>query len=145
MKLMQLILMTGLCLIALVALAQQQPAPPAQSEGQHGQHAARGMPSVDDHVKMLSEKLNLTEDQQAKIKPILEDQRTQMQALMKDNSLSPDDRRDKARSIHDETHAKIRDLLTDEQKKKFDAMQTEMHEHMQHHPPSGSDNPPKLN
>jgi protein CpxP len=146
MKQMQLILIAGLCLMALAAFAQQQPPPPAQGEERHGQHGAHGMPSVDDHVKMLSEKLNLTEDQQAKVKSLFEAQRTQMQALMKDDSLSPDARRDKARSIHDETHAKIRDLLTDDQKKKFDAMQAEMQEHMrQHHPPSAGDNPPKPN
>lgn len=139
MKLLQLILMTSLCLIT-VATAQQQPAQP-QGEGQHAQHG-RGMPSVDDQVKMLSQRLNLTEDEQAKIKPILEDQHTQMQGLMKDSSLSPADRRDKAMSIHDQTHAKIRDVLTDDQKKKFDAMQTEMREHMQHHPSGQGENPP---
>jgi Spy/CpxP family protein refolding chaperone len=139
MKLMQLILMTGLCLT--VASAQQQPAQ-QQGEGHGGGQHAHGMPSVDDQVKMLSQRLDLTDDQQAKIKPILEDQHTQMQALMKDSSLSPTDRQDKARGIHDQTHAKIRDVLTDDQKKKFDAMQAEMHEHMQHHPPSQSGNPP---
>jgi Spy/CpxP family protein refolding chaperone len=139
MKLTQLILMTCLCLMA-VAFAQQQPAQP-QGEGQRGQHT-HGMPSVDDQVKMLSQRLNLTDDQQAKIKPILEDQHTQMQALMQDSSLSPDARRDKAMSLHDQTHAKIRDVLTDDQKKKFDAMQTQMHDQMQHHPPSQGGNPP---
>ena len=99
------------------------------------------MPSVDDQVKMMSDRLNLTPDQQTKIKPILEDQRTQAQALMKDESLSDDDRRNKMRTLRESTNSKIRDVLTDDQKKQFDEMQQQMRDRGRQQP--GGDNPPK--
>ena len=73
--------------------------------------------------------------------PVLEDQRTQMQALMKDDSLSQDDRRSKGRSIRESTDSKIRDVLTDDQKKKYDAWQQEMRDRMRQRQ-QGGDNPP---
>lgn len=123
-----------MALLACVALAlagwAQQTAP-AQEE--HGQRAGRAMPSVDDQVAAMTDQLNLTADQQAKIKPLLQDQHDQMQTLMKDTSLSPDDRRAKARSVHQSTVAKVRDVLNDDQKKKYDAWQQEMREKMRQH------------
>jgi Spy/CpxP family protein refolding chaperone len=121
--------------LALAGWAQQ----PAQSE-EHGQRAGRAMPSVDDQVAAMTDELNLTADQQAKIKPVLQDQHDQMQGLMRDTSLSPDDRRAKARSVHQTTVAKVREVLNDDQKKKYDAWQQEMREKMRSHMES---EPPK--
>jgi Spy/CpxP family protein refolding chaperone len=118
MKSTRLLLMTSLCL-ATLAWAQHQSAPP-QSEGQQSQPAG----SVSGVLKALSERLNLTADQIAKIKPILQNQLTQMQAVRKDASLTAGQKLDKIRSIHDETRNKIRNVLTDDQKKKFDAVGT---------------------
>jgi hypothetical protein len=134
MKLTRLLLMAGLCLMTL-ASAQQQP-DPSQGEGQQGQHAGSAT-NVDENIKMLSDRLGLAADQVAKIKPILQDQLTQMQAARKDASLTAGQKLDKIRSIHDETHAKIRDVLTDDQKKKFDAMSERMRR-----PSNEGDNPP---
>lgn len=39
----------------------------------HNGHAGHAMPSADQHLKMLSEKLDLTADQQAKARPILQE------------------------------------------------------------------------
>ena len=121
--------------LALAGWAQQTA--PAQSS----QRAGRAMPSVDDQVAAMTDQLNLTADQQAKIKPLLQDQHDQMQTLMKDTSLSPDDRRAKARSVHQSTVAKVREILNDDQKKKYDAWQQEMREKMRQHM-EGSE-PPK--
>jgi len=92
------------------------------------QRGNRQPPSVDEQVKRLSDRLNLTSDQQSKIKPILEDQRTQMEALRNDSSLSREDRMAKMRSIRESTTSKIKDNLNDDQKKQYDAMQEEMRE-----------------
>jgi len=92
------------------------------------------VPSVDDQLKNLTNKLNLTADQQAKIKPLLEDQRQEAQSVMSDTSLSQDDRRSKMRSLHESSNAKIRGVLSDDQKKKFDALQQEMRDRMSQHP-----------
>ena len=126
----------ALLLLGFAAFAQQQnppaKAPPAGDQGQ----ARHAMPSVDDQLKNLTDKLSLTADQQAKIKPVLEDTNTQAQAVMKDNSLSQDDRRAKMRSLHESSTAKIRDVLNDDQKKKFDDWQQEMRrQHQAGEPP----------
>jgi len=44
--------------------------------------------SADQHLQMLTEKLNLTDDQKAKLKPILQDQMQQMKTVREDSSLS---------------------------------------------------------
>src|SRR2546425_13265384 len=84
--------------VALVVAAFALPSF-AQSGGETdhkgGRHGQMGMPSVDDHVKHLTKELNLTEDQQAKVKSILEEQQKQMAALRQDSTLSPEDRRAK--------------------------------------------------
>lgn len=131
------LLLLAVSLLAGAGFAQQNPPPAGDQQGQR-----RGMPSVDDQLKNLTERLSLTDDQQAKIKPILEDQRTQMQALMKDDSLSQDDRRAKGRSIRESTDSKIRDVLTDDQKKKYDAWQQEMRDRMRQRQQGGNNPPP---
>ena len=141
MKLTRTFVLLATSLLGAAAFAQQNPAPPPPSGADQPQGPRRGMPSVDDQIKMMSDRLNLTPDQQTKIKPILEDQRTQAQALMKDESLSDDDRRNKMRTLRESTNSKIRDVLTDDQKKQFDEMQQQMRDRGRQQP--GGDNPPK--
>lgn len=149
MKAIRLFTLLAACLFAMAALAQQNP--PAQPSGDdhhggrmdmsHDMGVGHDMGSVDDHLKKLTEKLSLTADQQTKVKAILEGQHQEMQTVMKDKSLSMDDKHAKMKTMHDAAHAKVRELLTDEQKTKFDAMVKDMdgrmhgHEHdkdMQH-------------
>lgn len=127
MKMIRKITLLAVCALATAAFAQQNP--PPQSGGEN-QGPRRGMPSVDDQVKNLTEKLTLTDDQQAKVKAILEDRSGQMQKLMQDDSLSREDKMAKGRSLRDTANGKIHDVLTDDQKKKFDDMQKEMQERM---------------
>ena len=91
-----------------------------------GQRGNRQPPSVDEQVKRLADRLNLSDDQQSKIKPILEDQRQQMASLREDTSLSREDRMSKMRSIRESTTSKISAILNDDQKKQYEAMQQEM-------------------
>lgn len=135
------IISAAFVLLALAVYGQQQnPSGQAPSSGgMQGQAPHHAMPSVDDQLKNMTDRLNLTADQQAKIKPILEDTHSQAQTLMNDNSLSQDDRRSKMHSLHESSSAKIRDVLNDDQKKKFDAWQQEMR--ARQHP--GGENPPK--
>jgi Spy/CpxP family protein refolding chaperone len=138
MKYVRTFALLAIFLLGAAAFAQQNPSPQPPPGGQ-GQR--RSMPSVDDQLKMMTDKLGLTADQQAKIKPILEDQRTQAQAVMKDDSLSQDDKRTKMRSLHESTNSKVRDLLTDDQKKKYDEWQQEMRDRMRQPPPGGDSSP----
>ena len=133
MKLMRLVTLLAACLFAMAALAQQNPpAQPSgdQKQGGHGHMGPGMMGSVDDHVKELSTKLNLTADQQTKVKAIMEEHQQQMQAMMKDDSISKEDKHAKMMSMHDSVHSKVRDILTDEQKPKFDAMVKDMESKM---------------
>lgn len=128
MKKIRILTFVAACLFAMAAIAQQNT--PAQEGGKHGGHMGPGMGNVDDHVKQLSDKLNLTADQQTKVKAILEDTHQQAESLMKDDSMSREDKHAKMKSLHDSTHAKVRDVLTGEQKPKFDAMVKDMENHM---------------
>ncbi|HEY6251233.1 MAG TPA: hypothetical protein VI685_14845 [Candidatus Angelobacter sp.] len=137
MKKTRTVILTLTFLFALGAFAlQSQPGQDNKDE-----HSRMGQQSIDEHVKMLSEKLNLTDDQQAQAKAILTDQHQQMQSIMDDTSLSQDDKKAKVHSLHEANKAKFRDVLNDDQKKKFDQMQQEMHDHA--HAKGNDSNPPK--
>jgi len=129
MKLMRLTTLLAACLFAMAAFAQQNP--PAQENGEH-KHGGQmdRMRSTDDLVKDLTTKLNLTADQQAKVKSILEENHQKMQDTMKDGSLSKEDKHAKMLEMHNAVHAQVRDVLSDEQKPKFDAMVKDMENNM---------------
>jgi Spy/CpxP family protein refolding chaperone len=94
-------------------------------------HTRGQMPSVDDQVKRMTTQLNLTDDQQAKVKPILEDQRQQMQQLRKDSSLSQDEKFGKMREVHEKASSQIKALLNEDQQKKFDEIQQKRRERLE--------------
>jgi Spy/CpxP family protein refolding chaperone len=121
------IAMVALCsgvLCALPVMAQDT-APAASSQGTEGTQGRRG-----DATAMLTKKLNLTADQQTQVKSINDDTRSQMMALRNDTSMSQADKRSKMMDLHKSSNDKIRAVLTDEQKTKFDAMQANMQERM---------------
>jgi Spy/CpxP family protein refolding chaperone len=85
----------------------------------------------------LGQKLGLTGDQVAQIKPILADRFEKMQTLRADNSLSQDDRRAKAHAIMEDSNSKIEALLTGTQKQQFEQMLAARrnHQHNRQTPP----------
>jgi periplasmic protein CpxP/Spy len=91
--------------------------PPAPITGKKAGHAHKNY-----HLQVLSEKLSLTDDQKAKVTPILEDQTKQLKALHADASLSDDERKAKRHDIMQSAQDQIRPLLTADQQSKFDAM-----------------------
>jgi len=74
----------------------------------------------------VAKMLNLTDDQKAKVQPILDAQREKMRAVFQDDSLSPDDKRAKMKTIRDDTNAKLKPILTPEQYATWEKMQTRM-------------------
>jgi protein CpxP len=60
--------------------------------------------STDQRLQMMTKQLNLTPDQQQKIKPLLENESQQMQALHQDTSLSQEDRMSKMQQIRQSTN-----------------------------------------
>ncbi|HEX2662221.1 MAG TPA: hypothetical protein VHM93_05270 [Candidatus Acidoferrum sp.] len=106
-----------------------QTSPQASTADKHAQMHQKGE-SAEQHLQMLSDKLNLTDDQKAKLKPILQDQMQQMKAVREDSSLSEDQKRTKMKSIHESLHDQINAVLTPEQQAKFKQMQ---HDQMEKH------------
>jgi periplasmic protein CpxP/Spy len=124
-----LLLMLALAMPAALLAQDNPPPPPAGGPSQMAHH----MPSVDDQLDHLSSKLSLTDAQKPQVKTILQDQQDQMAALMSNNSGSREEMHAKMRDIHEKANAKIRAILTDDQKAKFDQMHAERHGHMGGH------------
>jgi hypothetical protein len=103
---------------------QPQTAPPSSPQEQPPQGTARSMqpPTIDDQVKALSQELSLNPGQEAKTKDILQDQRTQAMTIVNDSSLQREAKIQKLQTLREGTIAKVRALLSDDQKKKLDQM-----------------------
>lgn len=133
MKQIRQFILFAVCTLAVAVWAQQGQPPQAGQGAESHEHMGRGMGqghgpmSADEHLQMLSQRLNLTDDQKAKIKPILEEHLQQRQAIMKDESLSPEQKHSKMQASGDAAHSKIEPLLNDDQKKQFAEMMKEMH------------------
>ena len=132
-----LLLVAGVSVVILFAFKMLSAAPLPQYGGQQ-MHRQWG---PDQQLARLAEKLNLTDDQKAKIKPILEDQHKQMMALREDTSMSREDRFAKFREIRKETFEKMHPILSPEQQKQLKKMQQMRHERRRRggwNPPPGS-------
>ncbi len=88
------------------------------AHGGPGMH--RGMGG--DPLEHLTKELDLTADQQAKVAPIVEQAKPQLQAIHRDAM-------EKARTVMENAGAQIRPLLNPEQQAKFDAIK-KAHEDM---------------
>jgi len=119
-----LVLLAASLTFAQPSQESQAPAPDQHAGMHHNGETA------DQQLQMLSEKLNLTDDQKAKLKPILQDQMQQMKAVHEDSSLSDDQKRTKTKAIHESLHEQINTVLTPEQQAKFKQMRQE---HMAKH------------
>jgi Spy/CpxP family protein refolding chaperone len=111
------------CLSAQDQPGQAQP----QGGGQH--HKGGGQVNTDKMLARMTEKLNLSADQQAQLRPILADRQKQIQALRADSSLSEDDRRAKGKQIMQATNGQIEGILNDQQKQQWQQMKDERGEH----------------
>ena len=119
------LVLTGL-LATGVMLAQEPGSAPEQGAPQAdggGHHHGRGFGDPDQRLAHMTKRYNLTADQQSQIKPLLQDEQQQMQALRSDTSTPREDRRAKMQSIHQASTQKIEAVLTDDQKQKFEADQ----------------------
>jgi len=131
-------LVMALAITAVSAWAQMGPGSGGPGGGQMG----RGPMSPDQRLQMLTKQLNLTSDQQEKIKPILENESQQMQTLRQDSSLSQEDRMSKMRQIRQSTNDQIKPILTSDQQQKFAEMMSHQGHGGMHGPPPGQ-NPPQ--
>ena len=137
MKSMQWKLAVSCALLALCSLAAyaqsgepQGPPPGPPDAAAQGGPPPRGerKPDPERQLRMLTRLLTLSNDQQAAIKPILEQESAQMQALRSKsdsetaNSGAPESRQARMaqiQQIRDDSNTKIAALLNDSQKKDF--------------------------
>jgi len=78
-------------------------------------------------IERLTTELSLTPDQQAKIKPILDQMHSDMQSLRSDTTATQEDKMTKMKAARDKANGEINDLLTADQQTKFAAMIAKMH------------------
>lgn len=97
----------------------EQTSPSAQGDG--GRH--HGSPDPATHAQMLAKHLKLSSDQQAKAQAAFETERSQMESLRVDSTLSQQDRHTKMMDIRKSTDAQVRAILDSNQQKKWDEIQ----------------------
>ena len=97
--------------------APATPATPAQPA-----HPAHRRASLDDRVKAFATALGLNDAQQAAVKKILEQRQQETLRLRQDASIPGSVRIERLRALQDQTVQRIRLVLTDEQKKKYDPL-----------------------
>ena len=78
--------------------------------------------TVDDRVKAFATALNLSDAQQVSLKQILEQRHFETLRILQDPSISGSDRIGHLRALQDQTAERIRAILTDEQKKKYNPL-----------------------
>lgn len=127
----RLLLSIGTTLIfALTAHAQHAGTNAGGSAKSVSGGAYASVPTVETQLKVLTEKLELTSDQQDKIRPILEDLHDATERLMQDKSLSREERLTKVRPERYKADERIRAALTEEQKKNLDEYEQGPHSEM---------------
>jgi Spy/CpxP family protein refolding chaperone len=113
------LLVAGVVIMILLGIRMLAGAPLPQYGGQH----MRGRMTPEDQLARMNKQLQLTDEQQAKIKPILEEQYKQMMDLRQDTSMSREDRIAKFREVRQQSLEKIKPILTPEQQKKWQEIQ----------------------
>ena len=112
------LLAIGSMLLIAPGMLAQQTAP----TGEPTKSAAQGvrLPDVGDQLKVLTQKLDLSVDQQSKVKTILQELHDASLKLLQDESASHDELLSKVRPLRMNADKKIREILTDDQRKKLD-------------------------
>ena len=120
----------ALALSGTLVFAQSTPAPaPA---GKHFHHHSR---DPQQEAAWLSKKLNLSSDQTAKLEPILADHNQKMTALWSNTSITPEEKKQQMRTIHQNTKQQLATVLTPEQLEQMKSM------HHHHHGAPGQGQP----
>lgn len=114
--------------LAQAAPADVAPAGPSRGNMPCGCVAGKGM-NADTHLAKMTRFLGLSEEQQVKIKPILEEKLKGMQAVHADKNLTRDQRRAKMQELRTKLHDQLKPILTPEQNSKIAAMWTKTGHH----------------
>lgn len=118
------IALAGACTLTLSAIGQDAKPPggsggPGKGHGGPGEH--RPPPSPEERLKHMKETLNLTDDQAAKILPILQKSQEAMKAIHEDQSMKPEEKHAKAQETMKAGMQEVGAILTPEQQDKWKA------------------------
>jgi Spy/CpxP family protein refolding chaperone len=94
---------------------------PDQGGGQWGHGPGQPM-TAGQRLVHMTKQLNLSDAQQQQIKPILESEAVQMQALRAESSLSPQERMSKMTLIRQSTSEQIKPILNTDQQQEYEQM-----------------------
>jgi len=115
----------------------------AAQSGRGGGYGRQGVSRVAAHLRWLGEQLNLTDGQQAKLKPILLREGQQIRAARQDSSISSDQKMNKVKEIHEAFQPQIDAILTPEQQGKYKQLEKEARERHQRTKAADPDSAPK--
>jgi periplasmic protein CpxP/Spy len=117
------IVLAGALLASCTALAQDSaqtpPAAGTTSAPAHAKHSGTHPDRAEQRLKRLSKKVNLTDDQKEKVRPILQNEEKQTADLDNDSALTPQQKHKKTREIRMASRSQIDEILTPEQKEKL--------------------------
>ena len=122
----RLLIVATILLVGLTAAAQQNDGA-SQSAAQDQPAQRTAVSNAEEHLRMLSQSLNLTADQQEKLRSIIQNMLDRRQRLMHDESLSAERREEKQRAVHEKADREARKFLNDEQKKNLDELEAQHH------------------
>jgi hypothetical protein len=122
----RLLAMGTMLMIALITVAQQATTS-ADSSTKGATAGEPGLPTAEGQLKFLAARLDLTGDQQDKIKPILRDLHEATVKQMNDESISRETRLSKVRDSYYAADKRIHAILNDDQQKKLDQLEQEPH------------------
>ena len=129
-------LLAGLLLAGCAVFAQDSaPPPPATSAPQ--QHKKHG-DAAEKRLKRASKRLNLTDEQKEKIRPIFQDEQKQMNEIEAESTLTPQQKHKKMRQIRLASRSQMDAILTPEQKEKMPPVRA--HGGGRHHMKEGQPN-----
>ncbi|MGC1870565.1 MAG: hypothetical protein WA700_06360 [Acidobacteriaceae bacterium] len=130
------VLGVALCVPAAMLAQDTAPAPPSQgttdqqpNPGEQPMHHHRP-PTPEHQLQRLTKMLNLTQDQQQQMLPVLQDQHKQMDTIQNNTALSPQERHQQMRAAMMDTHQKLEALMTDTQKQQFEQAMQQRRDHM---------------
>lgn len=110
------LLIAGVAVLILLGIRLLAAAPLPQ----YGGRRMHKPMTPEEQLARMTKQLKLTDDQQSKIRPILEEQHNKMMDLRQDTSMSREDRFAKFREVRQESMEKIKPILTPEQQKKWE-------------------------
>ena len=112
----------------VMAVAAQQ-----QEEQVMNKEVPGPQPPTDRMLALYTRKLNLTPDQQARMKPLLEERQQKLTALRNDSSVRGGQRLRQVKQIREDEDKKINTILSDDQKKQYAQLEEQQIERMRQH------------